>query len=161
MKNYLIEIKWAIVFVVVSLLWMCFENLIGLHDEYIEKHPTYTNLFAVPAIAVYVFALLDKRDNYYSGIMSWRQGFISGLVITLLVVILSPLTNLITFRLITPDYFTSAINFVTSTGLMSRPDAEARFNFNNYLVQGAIGAAVMGALTAAIVAIFVKKQENR
>jgi hypothetical protein len=161
MKKFSIEIKWAIIFSVVSMLWMCFEKLIGLHDEYIEKHATYTNFFAVPAIAVYAFALLDKRDNYYTGFMTWKQGFICGLIITLIVCILTPVSNFITFKFITPDYFTSAIDFVTSTGLKSRPDAEAQFNFNSYLVQGALGAAVLGTITAAIVSFFVKRTKKQ
>jgi len=161
MKTFSIEIKWALVFVVMTLVWMCFEKLIGLHDQYIEKHATYTNLIAVPAIAVYVFALLDKRDNYYAGYLTWKEGFISSLIITAIVTVLSPLTQFITFRFITPQYFKAVIGFATSTGLMNRADAEAQFNFNNYLVQGLIGSAVMGAVTAAVVALFVKRAKKK
>lgn len=157
MKKYVIEFKWAIIFSVVSLLWMCFEKLIGLHDEYIEKHATYTMLFSIPAVVIIIFALIDKRNNYYRGAMSWKQGFISGMIITLFLVILSPLNNFITFRFITPDYFSSMINFVTSTGLMSRTEAVKEFSFNNYLIQGLIGAAIMGTITSAIVAYFVRR----
>jgi hypothetical protein len=60
MKNSRIEIKWAVIFAIVGLLWMFGEKLAGLHDEHINKHPSYSFLFAIPAIAVYVFALLDK-----------------------------------------------------------------------------------------------------
>ena len=75
MKKYKIEIKWAIIFVIASLLWMVLENALGWHDELIQKHPLYTLLFAVVAIAIYVFALIDKKKNFYNGKMNWTDGY--------------------------------------------------------------------------------------
>ena len=68
MKKYSIEIKWAIIFAVTTLVWMFLEKLVGLHSEHIDKHSIYTNFIAIPAIIIYVLALLDKRKNFYSGI---------------------------------------------------------------------------------------------
>jgi len=64
-KSVKIEIKWAIVFFVATLLWMLLERLVGLHDQYIDQHALYTNFFAVIAIGVYVLALLNKRKQFY------------------------------------------------------------------------------------------------
>ena len=63
MKNIKIELKWAFIFILTMLLWMLFEKSMGWHDEKIADHATYTNFFAIPAILVYVFALLDKKRN--------------------------------------------------------------------------------------------------
>ena len=38
---------------------------------HIDKHVVYTNFYALPAILVYVFALLDKRKNFYNGKMTY------------------------------------------------------------------------------------------
>jgi hypothetical protein len=111
MKKIKIEIKWAIIFVVMTLIWMVLEKLVGLHDEHIDKHPIYTNFIAIPAIAIYVFALLDKRKNFYKGAMTYKQGFITGLIITAIVTVLSPLTQYITSTIITPEYFPNMINY--------------------------------------------------
>lgn len=70
MKKYRIELKWAFIFTVLALLWMVFEKAMGWHDELIAQHATYTNFFSIVAILVYVFALIDKRNNYYNGIMT-------------------------------------------------------------------------------------------
>jgi len=56
MAKYKIEVKWAVIFVIMSLLWMVLEKLTGLHDKHIDKQMIYTNFIAIPAIAVYVFA---------------------------------------------------------------------------------------------------------
>ena len=57
MKKYTVEIKWALIFVVFALVWMVFEKWMGWHGEHIDKHATYTNIFAIPAIVIYVLAV--------------------------------------------------------------------------------------------------------
>lgn len=158
MKKIAVEIKWTIIFFVVSLLWMLGERLSGLHDRNIEYHAIVTNLFAVVAIAVYVFALLDKRKRDYGGKMNWIQGFISGLILTLGITILTPLSQYITSALITPHYFENMIDYMVSNGLMTQEAAEAEFNMRSYIIQSSIFAPAVGLLTSAIVAIFTRKK---
>lgn len=158
MKNIKIEIKWAIIFALMTLLWMVLERSVGLHDTHIDKHAVYTNFIAIPAISVYVFALLDKRKNFYHGKMTYLQGFICGLIITLFVTVLSPLTQYITSTIITPDYFENAIAYGVSTGKITPEAAEDYFNLENYIIQGLIGAPFMGLITTALVAIFTRKK---
>jgi hypothetical protein len=157
MKNISIEIKWALVFFVMSLAWMLMEKLAGLHDTHIDKHAMYTNFIAIPAILVYVFALIDKRENFYQGYMTYRQGFISGLIITGIVTILSPLTQCITTMVITPAYFPNAIHYAVSKGALSQQEAESYFSLKHYIVQGLIGAPLMGLMTTALVALFTRR----
>ena len=157
MKNSKIEIKWAVIFALATLAWMLLERLTGLHDEYIAQHATYTNLFAIPAIAIYVFALLDKRKNFYNGIMSYKQGFIAGMVITVIVAVLSPLTQYITSTFITPEYFSNVISYSVEQGMLTREAAESNFNLQSYMVQGFFGAFIMGVITSAVVALFTKR----
>jgi hypothetical protein len=158
MHKIKIEIKWGIIFAAAGLLWMLLERLVGLHGPHIDKHAIYTNIFAIPAIAIYLLALLDKRNNFYNGIMTYKQGLISGLIITLIVTILSPLTQYITSSIITPEYFPNIIDYTVEQGKMTRDAAEAQFNLKNYIVQGLIGAPLMGIVTSAIVAIFTRKK---
>lgn len=160
MKNFKIEIKWALIFILTSLAWMALEKALGWHDEKIADHSTLTNIFAIPAIAIYVFALLDKRKNYYHGRMTYKKGFLAGLVITLIVALFSPITQYVTSTLITPDYFSNVIEYAVSSGAMTQPDAEAYFNLKSYMVQSVIGAAVMGIITSAAVALFTQTKTS-
>lgn len=157
MKQYNIEIKWAIAFVLMTLVWMLLERLSGLHHQHIDKHEIYTNFIALPAIAIYVFALLDKRKNFYGGTMSYKQGFISGLIITLIVTAFSPLTQYITTTIIAPQYFPNVIKYAVDAQKMTQQEANDFFNLKNFIVQGLIGAPIMGLVTTAIVAIFTRK----
>jgi len=160
MKNIKIEIKWALIFSLVSLLWMFLERLLGLHGEHIDKHSTYSMLFAIPAISIFVLALLDKRRNHYHGVMSYKQGFISGLIITLIVAILSPLTQYITSEYISPDYFANIIEYSVESGKMERAAAEEYFTYNSYALQAIMGAVIMGVITSAVVAIFTRRKDR-
>lgn len=157
MNNYKTEIKWAIVFFVVTLLWMFLERLVGLHDRYIDKHAVYTNFFAVVAIGVYVLALLNKRKHFYSGTMTYWQGVHSGLWLTLFIVILVPLAQFITHTWITPDYFNQVSKLAVKTGQMSSDQAQAYFSLAHYIQLSVIIAAVMGFVTTLVVAVFTRR----
>ncbi|GAA5522756.1 DUF4199 domain-containing protein [Aliifodinibius salicampi] len=156
-NSFRTEIKWALIFVATMLAWMLLERVIGLHDTHIDKHAIYTNFFAIPAIAVYVFALLDKRKNDYNGVMNYKQGFLSGLIITVIVTVLTPITQYITTVVITPDFFTNIIEYSVQQGEMTREAAEGQFNTKNYIIMGMVGALIMGILTTSVVAFFTKK----
>lgn len=158
MKDIRIEIKWGVLFILIGLIWMVFEKAMGWHDVHIDKHATYSMIFAPIAIALYVFALLDKKRTFYGGRMSYMQGFVAGLIITSVVVILTPLSQYITSTYITPDYFGNVIAYSISSGEMEQQAAEQYFNLKSYIIQSTIFAAVMGLVTSAIVAIFLRSR---
>ena len=161
MKNLKFEIKWAFIFIVSHLLWMLLERLVGLHDKHIEKHQYLTMLYSIVAITLYALALLDKRKNFYDGAMTYKQGFITGLIVTIIVIICSPLTQWLISNIITPHYFKNVIQYSVETGYYkSIAEAKAHFNLRSYIVQSIFGALIMGILTSAIVAIFTKKKRE-
>lgn len=157
MKKIGIEIKWAIIFAIMMLLWMVVEKMSGLHDVNIADHALYSAFVAIPAIAIYVIALLDKRKNSYDGRMSYQQGFVTGFIITIFVTLLTPLTQYITSTMISPDYFANMIVYTVDIGEMTQEEAEAEFNLNNYLIMATAGSFIMGTITSLIVAIFTRK----
>ncbi|WP_228850481.1 DUF4199 domain-containing protein [Aegicerativicinus sediminis] len=162
MKNLKIELKWAIIFSIVALIWMVLENLSGLHGKYIDYHMYLTNLFAIPAIIVMVKALKDKKNNYYGGQMSYKQGLISGIIISLIIAFLSPITQWITSNVIAPEYFPNVIERSVELGYYkSTEEASEYFNFGSYVIQGAIGSLIMGILTTAIVMIFIRSKNSK
>lgn len=156
MDKIKIEIKWALYFVLMQLVWMVIERMAGFYNERIDLHATFTNFIAIPAIAVYVFALLDKKKNFYAGNMNYKQGLISGLIISFFVTLISPLTQYITTAFIAQDYFPNVIKYTVEKGDMTQEAAEAFFNLKSYIIQGLIGAPVMGLVTSALVALFTK-----
>jgi hypothetical protein len=161
MKKRIIELKWGVLFTLSAMMWMYLEKWVGLHNTHIDKHPIYTNLFAIVAIGIYVLALLDKRKRSYKGIMNWKQGFVTGLIISVVITLLTPLSQIITATVITPEYFRNAITFAVQTGKMDQAAAEAYFNLSNYILQSTLFAPVMGLLTSAVVAIFTRQSTGK
>lgn len=158
MSKIRLEFKWAIRFLLAILAWMILEKYVGLHDVHIAKHAIYTNLFALVAITIYVLALIDKRNNDYEGKMSWKQGFTTGVTMTIIIALFSPLTQYISSTVISPDYFNNIIEFSVETKKMNREIAEGYFSLGSYMLQAFFGALTTGIVTSAIVALFVKKQ---
>lgn len=161
MKNIKIEIKWALYFALMTLVWMVLEKITGLHDQYLDYQQYLTNLFAIPAILFMVWALKDKKKNFYNGNMSYQQGLVSGIILSLIIALLSPLTQWIISYLITPDYFDNVIKHTVETGYFkTKAEAEAQFNYKNYAINSTIFAFIFGVITTAIAMIFIRTKKN-
>jgi hypothetical protein len=160
MKKYKIEIKWALIFAVMFLLWMVLEKLTGLHDKHLEKQQFVTMLILIPSIIVYILAIMDKKKNFYAGNMTYKQSFLSGLILTLFVVMLSPINQLITSYIITPDYFANVIEHTVKSGMFTQEQAEAQFNIKSYIITSIVGGLVTGLIFSAIISIFTKSKSK-
>ncbi|UBM57951.1 DUF4199 domain-containing protein [Marinilongibacter aquaticus] len=161
MANYKIEIKWALIFIAALLLWMLLEKLSGLHSTHIDKHMYLTNLFAIPSIWIYVLALKELKRVKYKGRMTFKQGLLSGVIMTLLIAALSPLSQYIVSYWITPEYFPNVIAYAVETGYYKTiEEAQAYFNYRNYAIQSTIWAIIMGTITAAIVSTIIRTRKS-
>lgn len=158
MKRVKIELKWAIIFTIMTLAWMLLEKTLGWHDENIADHWWLTLFFLPFAIIIYILAMRETRRRVYKGKMTWRQGFLSGLLMAVFVTLLSPLAQYITHNYITPEYFETVRNYSVTNELMSIQKANAYFNITSYMWQAAIGAFAGGFITSAIGALFLMKK---
>lgn len=162
MKNRKIEIKWAIYFSIMTLCWMLLEKFAGLHGKYLDYQLYLTNLFAIPAIWMMTLALKEKKLHFYSGNISYQQGLISGIILSALIALLSPITQWITSYIITPEYFPNVIKRSVELGYYkTTEEAAANFNYQNYAIQSTIFAFVFGLLTSAIIMLFLKTKTSQ
>ena len=144
-----------------TLCWMLLEKLTGLHGKHIDYHLYLTNLFAIPAIWFMVLALKDKKYNFYRGNMSYKQGFISGVILSAFIALWSPLVQWITTYVISPEYFPNVIKRSVELGYYATTaEAEAQFNFNNYAVNSTVFAFLFGVATTAVVMIFIRSRRR-
>ena len=162
MNKLKIEIKWAIIFSMIVLLWMLLEKLFGLHGKLIDYHLYLTNLFAIPAIIMMVMALKEKKRSFYNRQMTYKQGFISGVILSIIIALLSTLTQWVTSYVISPEYFPNVIKRSVEIGYFKTiAEANANFNYANYAIQGAIGSLIMGIITTAIAMIFIRTKNTK
>lgn len=156
MKKFKIEIKWAVIMSIIFLAWMTLEKQLGFHDEKIKWQMFFTMLIIFPNFILYYLALKDKKVNFYKGEMNWRQGFISGVVISFVVVIFSPITQYITHEFITPNYFDKLIALSVESKRLTLEEAKSYFNLTAYIWQSISGGLSFGVVIGAIVAYILK-----
>ena len=159
MKSFQIEIKWAFIYTLMGLFWLFLERTFGLHDIHIAKHAIYTNFIAIPAVAIYVYALLDKKKNYYGEYITYKQGLVSGSILSVGIAILTPISQFVGLQFISPNYFSHVIQHVVSEGLMTQEQALDYFNLKSYIIQSVFLAPVMGVITSLIVAFVLKSKK--
>ena len=159
MKTRKIELKWALIFVATTLLWLWIEKILGFHGPRIAQHPIITNFFLIPAILIYVLALNDKKKNFYDGYISYKESLLSGMIISIIVALFVPVTQSVISLLISPDYFDNAINYSVKSGNVTQEEAEGYFNLQTYIIQGMIATPIIGTVTTLIISIFIKKKK--
>ncbi|SCX87022.1 DUF4199 domain-containing protein [Flavobacterium caeni] len=161
MKNYLIEIRWAFVFTVATILWAGIEKLFGMHDTNIGTQPIFSMLFALPAVGIYVLALLEKKQKTYGGQMSWKEGTVSGIVLSLFIAVLSPIAQWAIFELISPEFFAKAVRFYVDKNRFTEAHALEQFNIQAYMKKSITESLSMGVFTSALVALIVKTKNPK
>lgn len=153
-----VALKWALLLFLATLTWMVFEKLMGWHGDRIDEHAIYTNLYDLVFLLVFIFAFREKRSSYPDRKMTWKQGLIFGLVITVLITALSPLTQTIIHKVISPEFFPNIIAMAVDQEILTREAAEARFNLGSYILQNMIGTFILGLLFTMILTIVFGKR---
>lgn len=156
MKKFAIEIKWAIISIIIFLAWMTLEKQLGFHDEKLKWQMVFTLLILFPTFLIYYLALRDKKKNYYQNNMNWKQGFVSSIVISFVVAIFSPISQFITHEFITPDYFEKMISLSVESKRMTLEQAQNYFNLSAYIWESISGGISMGVVIGAIVAYLIR-----
>ena len=90
--------------------------------------------------------------------MSWKKGFLSGLILSLFITVLSPFAQLLISNFISPEFSSNAIEYAVTTGKTTVEEAKKYFSQLNYITNATLGAFVMGVITSAIVSIFLRNK---
>lgn len=158
MKNYTIEIKWALIYVIISFIWIFIQKYLGFFDENISMHLFFSVLIVFILIPLFLLAQTDKKKNFLNGKMTWKQGFISGGIIIVMATLFVPLLQYLTYEVINPDFFSKTIALYTQSGKMTAIDAATRFNLKSYIIQGVSDSLSFGIIFSALTAFFTKSK---
>jgi hypothetical protein len=159
MKNFSIEIKWALRFTLLTLAWAIGEKAIGLHDEHIDMYAMCSLLFVFPAFLFFYLAIREKKKYFYDNSMTFRQGFVAGLVMSFIIVLLNPFAQYIIYKSVTPHFFESIIEYKTKNTSMALKTAEGLFNLKSYIIQTTSSVLSYGLIFGAIVSSFLKNKK--
>lgn len=145
------ETKWAIIAAVALFIILLIEKLAGLQTP--EKVGTWIIVDLVFAfllfIVVYYMATREKREYELNGVMSWKEGFWTAAIMTLIFIPLSSLLIYIFLKFINPD---AASILMTHSHDHSGKDA-----VNNYLYLHLVNAVSLGLIFSLIFPLFTRK----
>lgn len=160
MNKFKIEFRWAIYYTFLSILWFQLEKSLGYHNQNIDNQPYITNLFYVIIFFIYILQLLDKKKNYFNRIMTWQQGLISGVVLSVFAMILSPFAIYFKLKYVNPAFFQQMIKASTSRGIKLE-NAEAVFNLKAYITLGIVDCLSFGIIFAALASAIIKSKNTK
>ncbi len=155
-QQYRIEIKWAVYYSIFLLLWSLVERLTGLHDKYIELQQNLSIFLLIPTVLFYLLELLDKRKHFYNGDMTYVQGFFSGVIFTLCIMILSPVVQALSYFIISPHFFSHLAEYSVAKGIYTKEQAMQQFNYGNFLFINEVFLMLTGVVFAAFIPLFMQ-----
>lgn len=161
-----LELKYGILISIFGLIWIVFEQLLGLQDEFLEWHKLVTNFsLLIPIIGIWM-ALKDfkmaKVTKY-----SFQKGFGIGFRITLINTVLIVPIIFIFYKFINPEWTNTMINKAKLDAINSGQDhlkameeARSYFSLKYYLIQSIIGTFIFGTLISSLIAFLAKNRSN-
>lgn len=155
LHRYSFEIKWGVLFILFQLGWVLAERLLGFHSTLIAWYAMANAVFLLVSLLFYTLALSIKRRDFYYGEMSWQQGFYCGLVITIVVVVLTPLSHWLIHTVISPHLVTNMATYtMQGTGL----SGNVAVTVNPLLlgIQAVINAILTGVVISAAAAFLLR-----
>jgi hypothetical protein len=152
-----IELKYGALYALATLFWISLEYLIGLHSTYIELHPFASFLFLFVAIAI-IYQGIKARKEFQDGQITYGQAFLSGVYITIVAVLLSPLTNYIFHSFINPDFFNAMIAMSVEQMRLTEDMARAHFNLRRYTQLNIVFGLISGVVISSLAALVVRRK---
>lgn len=156
MKKFAIEIKWAIISIIIFLAWMTLEKELGFHSEKIKWQPLFNLLYIFPTFVLYFLALREKKKKYYNNNINWKQGLISTIVISFIIVLFSPITQFITHEFISPDFLENTINQIVLSKKLTLEEAKEYTTLTSSIWKNISDGLSFGVVIGAIVAYILK-----
>ncbi|MDQ3192124.1 MAG: DUF4199 domain-containing protein [Bacteroidota bacterium] len=162
------EIKFGLTTGVLTAIWLYTEYVIGLHEKYIEYHPTVT-LFAIfiPIVAIYL-AIKEKRNKSQEASITYWQGVLTGFGVSLVAAFISILAQWFYLEVINPDWteFMVEMTRIKAEEKLSDPSeierqvkaAEQYFSKANYLKQSFYAPLILGVVISLIEAAIIPKK---
>lgn len=157
MYKFRIEIKWALILMIVSLAWVGMENRAGLHGSRIDQQMKYSYIYGAVAFIIYVMALRDKKYNFYNGLMNWQQGFISGVILSFIIALFSPVSQMIVHKIIAPSYLQNAIEHGVSMG-GNEEFLRSYYNLKAQIIYAFVESLSFGMIASALISYFIRKR---
>jgi hypothetical protein len=152
-----LELKWVIIIFAVHIFWHILTRALGLYGDRSSYEELSLFVFAFVYALLMLLALLDLRSRN-KGYLNRRHGFSSGLFISFILVVLSPLMVAILAFGIQPDFFNIMIsNSIANGEYLSYEAAASEYSYWNYVQLYMATYLLVGSLSGALWAYLLHK----
>ena len=157
-------IKYAVIISIFTLIWIVFEQLIGLQDVYVEWHKLVTNLkLIIPVIGIWL-AIREFKMAKMSK-FTFQKGFAIGFKITLInSVLIIPIIYLF-YKFINPDWTMNMMEYAKIEALKAGEDpvkaadeARSYFSMTYFMIQSVIETFIFGTLISSVISFSMKSR---
>ena len=155
MKN---EFKWAVIISVIMLAWLTILKFAGFESEKASQFSMVSMVFFVFMFGFYVLAVRERRTRL-RGFIERRDAFLTGLIITMFLVLLMPINMLIFHFVINPDFFQTMIDVAVESGTPFE-QAKSDYNLVAYIFSSMLMMAILGGLYSAVCAVLLQRVPN-
>jgi hypothetical protein len=152
-KSLILAISYFFIFII----WKACEKLIGLHDNNINLYPFISDLIIIPLILLYSTGFKKYRIGL-GGKITFINGIGFGLMATLFIVALTPVSVWIFDQFINPNFYASMIQYQIKNHVSTLEIAQQSFNHENFKQSCILGNAVTGTLLTVVLAIISSKK---
>lgn len=154
-KSIILAISYFFIFII----WKACEKLIGLHDNKIELYSVISDLIIIPIIILYAIGFKKHRIGL-GGKITFKNGLGFGLMATLFIVSLTPMSIWIFDQFINPNFYASMIQYQIKNHLSTVEIAKQSFNHDNFKQSCIIGNIATGTLLSIVLAIISSKKKG-
>ena len=160
MKKFTVEIRWAIRYIFVYIAWVFLEKGMGVYSTNIASYPNYSMGFYALALLLYILAINDKKKQIFHNSMSWKQGCVSGIYLSIGIGILMPFCQAIVHKFIAPEFFPNMIQYAVSKNYMQPAAAAEYYSLYTYIFQSLFFSLSIGVVFSAIAALILRTHNN-
>ena len=100
------ETKWAVIATVIVFVWFLVMKMLGWQELENLDTGAFANLIFSIVVFLFVYYMVtrEKREPDLRGVMSWKQGFWAGAIMTLIFIPISTLLIYIFINSINPEF---------------------------------------------------------
>lgn len=159
-----LEFRWGVVIGLAGLIWLYLSYYLGMHTSGVAMVQVMALIGFLIQVVGFVFALRGIHRSYPE--MTFREGGASGIRIAGIVAVIAVMTQLGYFFIIHPEWTEYMVEETTAyyeaQGVTGedleeyREGAMTTFGLRSYLLQSALGALLVGAITTLITMAVLK-----
>ena len=146
------ETKWAVIASLLVFAWLFIEKIMGWHTA--EKMDTRSIVALIASFVIFIYVYYmetrEKRERDLGGVMTFKQGFWSAAVMTLVFIPLSTLLIYFFLSVVSPDLPSILMDFATKGSIERDPV--------DYLLSGHLTSAIFGGLVFSVIFALINKK---